>query len=98
MLAGADDDGIELALMIEEPAEVGTTPRLGKLDRRRIDGPRIDVAQSDNVLGADRCQVSRPAPADADDGNVEPIVDILAANEIGSGQNSPGGCGHETTA
>src|SRR5262249_11837443 len=95
VLAGADDHGVELAVMVEEGAEIGAAPRLGKFGGGALDGARIDVAESDDVLGADGAEVGAAAAADTDHGDVEPIAGALSAEKSGCRRQSAGPGRHE---
>ena len=57
VLGGADDDGVELAGMVEEAAEVDLLARLGIRGGHLVERVPIDVADRRDVLAGHRLEV-----------------------------------------
>src|SRR5205814_5532716 len=74
VLGGADDDGVDVVGLVEEPAEVVVAPRPRVARRGPAEVVVVDVAQGDDVLAGDAVGVGGAAAAGADDGQVEPFV------------------------
>jgi len=71
----ADDHGVDVpAHGIQHSPEVGEGPGPGEPRGRLGEAAGVDVAQGDDVLALDAAEVGPPAPADADDGDVELLV------------------------
>ncbi len=71
----ADDDGVDVALLLQHLAEVGVALGVGEVLVGAGRALVVDVAQGDDVLGAgDGPQVAAALAAGADDGDVEPVV------------------------
>jgi hypothetical protein len=87
MLTDGDHDGIKIARrLVEHLAEVGELFGIGEIFAGLLHVVGIDIAQGDDVLGFDLCGVCRPAPAGADDGDVQLAVEALSAQECRGGE------------
>ena len=81
VLAGADDDGVEVARMIIQFAEVDELACSGMPLGGGVQVPLVDVAEGDDVFGLHVPHVVAAAAAGADDGDVELVVEVLPAED-----------------
>src|SRR6184192_2252518 len=91
VLAGADDDGVELARVVKEGAEIADAPRLGKAFRGGVQSAGTHVAQGNNVLALDGLQVAAAPAADTDDGDIQSVGRVLGPQEAGRCREDTGG-------
>jgi hypothetical protein len=72
MIRRRDDDGVDvLVLGVQHPTEISILSG-ARVALERIGGSSlVDVAQSDDVLAADRIEIAGPSAANADAGYVE---------------------------
>src|SRR6266513_3550021 len=91
MLAGAHDYCVEILRLIEELAEVSKLFGVRMLRSRRIQVPRVNVAERHDVLRRDARQIASPASARGDHGNIELIIHVLTAQESGPRSEPAGG-------
>ena len=92
MLAGADDDGVEVLGAVEELAEVGELLCFGEFLGGLFDGRPVDVAEGDDVLGTDAASIAASAATGADDGDVEFVVEVSSPDDA-RGDEECGGSG-----
>ncbi len=81
VLAGADDHGVEVGGPVEQLAEIGERAGLRMRGLGGVERRPAHVAQGDDVLGGDALEVGRAAAAGADDGDVQLVVEVLAAED-----------------
>jgi len=75
MVRGADDDGVDVALLVEHDAEILILGRVGEAPVGSGRPALIDIAQGNDVLGGRHTRQVGAAPAaDADEGDIEPVI------------------------
>src|ERR1051325_7739883 len=84
VLARAHHHGVKVPGAVEELAEVGVFPGLRMLRGGRVQIPRVYVTERDDVFRSNLVQIARPAPARADDGDIQLVIKVLPSEQGGS--------------
>ena len=94
VFAGAHDDGIEILGTIKDLPEIRVLARLRKFRRGLVQVLSVDVAKGDDVFGRHGLKIAATAPARADDGEVEFVVQVLPTQEGWGHADCSGGGEH----
>src|SRR5688572_23996454 len=90
MFSGGNDHRIEFRVLqrIVHFAEVAKLFRARMLGRGNLQVGRVHVTERHNVLTRDSREVRSAAPSHADDGNIQPAVWRLTAQDCGKSQRA----------
>ena len=86
VLASADDHGIEVPIVVEQPTEIAVLLRVGNLRANSIHRRFHDIADRNDVLILERRQMRSASPTDADAGDIQFLVDIACSQDGGSSE------------
>jgi hypothetical protein len=97
VLAGADDNRVEVFGVIEDFAEVGEFFCVGMFSGGSVEVFGVDVAEGNDVFGGDAPEIGTAAATGGNDGDVEFVVEVLAAKDGRKSECRAGGGGQKTT-
>ena len=95
VLAGANDDSVEVTGALEEFAEIGEFLRARMFRGGGLEVSGVDIAKGHDVFGRNGFEVAGAAPARANNGQVQFLIQILSAQERGRGPEGGGGRGQD---
>src|SRR5262245_55518362 len=84
MLASADDHSVEIACMVVHASKIRELESCWILHRRLVDRILRNIAQSYDVLATHSRQVGRSTPTNADASDVQLVIQVSPAQELGS--------------
>src|SRR5262245_26511844 len=88
VLARADDNGIELAGVVEHPSEIAEAASLRAFGIGGVEVLLVDVAEDDDILGRDAAEITAAAASGRDHGDIELLAKVAPAHDGRSGKGA----------